>query len=429
MITTLLHVVTTIFLFNICKIEAQCQGSVNTNPIYTTPPVLLNTSQDGNGKLYITGGDSNPVKVLHLYGTPYEMGYAQGELLGDEILSLYTQFWGYLDEFIAPYVKDLPYLIQNLIETFGVQAALEAEVVLTELFVPQHFEDEIRGLADALQIEFAEVMKIMLFPELIKAQCSIVGAWGNATQSHGLLQLRALDWGTDNPFVAHPLLTVYHPLSDDGHPYATLGWTGFIGALTGFSTHVGASQKVWVHYNGTDSRAGIPWTFLFRDILQYAEDVNDALKMIDNSQRTCSVFLGLGDHSTQTARVVEYSLDTVSIFNDTTPFPGYAPSPPEHPIISDVVYVDKVSQPSTDPCLADLLQKYYGNMTSSSFIDVVSLFRTGDMHIAIYDYLSNDVYISVADQTQSWPASTTPAPAYNRTFIYFDMDSMFNMPQ
>ncbi len=57
------------------------------------------------------------------------------------------------------------------------------------------------------------------------------------------MQLRALDWGTDNPLRLAPALLVYHPT--DGNAFAILSWKGFIGALTGYSHHMGISEKKW----------------------------------------------------------------------------------------------------------------------------------------------------------------------------------------
>jgi len=64
------------------------------------------------------------------------------------------------------------------------------------------------------------------------------GAWGPAIQntSGTLYQLRALDWATNGPFQKFPLITVYHPSDPNSFSFATVGWSGFIGAITGISS-------------------------------------------------------------------------------------------------------------------------------------------------------------------------------------------------
>jgi len=39
------------------------------------------------------------------------------------------------------------------------------------------------------------------------------------------------------PFKNYPQITVYHP-KDQGHPFANIGWTGWIGSITGMYAHI-----------------------------------------------------------------------------------------------------------------------------------------------------------------------------------------------
>ena len=49
----------------------------------------------------------------------------------------------------------------------------------------------MHGLADATGIEYKTVLQMHMLPELIKASCSMMGAWGGAlTDTTGLLQVR-----------------------------------------------------------------------------------------------------------------------------------------------------------------------------------------------------------------------------------------------
>lgn len=194
----------------------------------------------------------------------------------------------------------------------------------------------------------------------------------------------------------------------------------------------GLSQKVWLKYNGTSSRIGIPFHFLLRDILQvllesyrfwtlvqYDTDVPAALHRIHNAARTCSIFIGLGDPVHQFS-AVEYSYQVVNVYNDTD-----YPINPGHPRIPHVVYIDKVflnmfyiwvlqhEQPSSDPCLGSLLKKYYGKIDPIVTLQyITAVFQTGDMHIAIYDFSTMQMYVSNASPY----VNGTFTPAYDRPF-------------
>ena len=69
----------------------------NIHPIYEIDPVQLNTTK--NGKLYLAGNVSGTnVHLIHVYGTPYEMGYAIGTLLKEQLTNFISEMWAYIEE-------------------------------------------------------------------------------------------------------------------------------------------------------------------------------------------------------------------------------------------------------------------------------------------------------------------------------------------
>ena len=109
-----------------------------------------------------------------------------------------------------------------------------------------------------------------MIPELVKAGCSMYGAWGNATaksENGNLIQLRALDWNM-GPFLKYAAVMVYHPNEGDGHAFSLMLFPGMLGAIDGYSSAgIGLSEKYWYTYDGSYSRIGNPWNFVLRDIL------------------------------------------------------------------------------------------------------------------------------------------------------------------
>eukprot|EP01132_Coremiostelium_polycephalum_P004853 gene4853-6049_t len=418
-----------IFIDTIKSQSSNCPGQNNPFPIYTDTPVFVTSTQ--NGQLFTSGPASNTINVLHLYGNPYDMGVAHGQLLQNQIQKMIPEFMSFASAkaalFIQKYQSTLPPQIITIFNQYGVDGVLDYVAQLNAPFTQSYFFEELKGLAEGSGLSYDMVLRMHMFPELIKATCSIVGAWGGATTDGGLIQLRALDWGVDAPLIQYPTVIVYHPEEGNGHPFSVLSWSGFIGALTGYSQYTGVSQKVWLKYNGTYSYEGIPFYFNLRNILQYDTTMNDAINRVQSTNRTCSVFLGIGSNSTSTCNVVEYSHDYLTVFNDQTPFPGYAPSPSQHPIIKNVVYVDKHSQPSTDPCLGSLLQSNWGTLSPQAIINIASQHQTGDLHSAVYDFEHNQVYVSVATTPTTYPTNQTITPSYTNQFIQLDMNVLLNL--
>lgn len=400
--------------------QQNCHGVPNFLPVSTDAPVLVNKTT--YGKFYQQTSVSPPLNILHLYGTPYDFGFAHGTLMREQIQTLFPEFYTYIYDQIQPYVHTLPLWLQKTIEVGGVAAALDATYELTKPFIPEYFMEEIQGLADGSGVSYQKILQVQMFPELIKAGCSMFGAWGPAISNTtgSLFQLRALDWDTSGPFQQYPVVLVYHPQDSNGHAFSTMGWAGFIGAMTGYSSApIGLCEKVWLGYNGTSSRQGIPWHFLLRDIMQFDSDIDSAVSRIANAHRTCPIFVGLGDYSNQ-FRAIEYSYEIVEVYDDHN-----SPTWNDHPNFEGLVYIDKHVQPSSDPCMPSLLEKYYGSLNVQNTIQYIApIFETGDMHVAVYDFANNYMYVSNASPV---PASgpNDVVPAYNRNYIRLDMNQLF----
>ncbi|ELR17473.1 Nacylsphingosine amidohydrolase, putative [Acanthamoeba castellanii str. Neff] len=398
---------------------AGCSGKPNLSPIYDDAPQFVKSVP--NGKLYIQRNVTPPVYIVHLYGTAYEMGYAQGQLFKDIGPKFWPSIMEYIYSQIDQYLKMFPEWLQHLIAESGVDAALDITGYMTEAYTPKRFFDEIRGIADGSGTDYTTLYRIHMFPELIQAACSMFGAWGKAiANTNGTLyQLRALDWSTDGPFQQMPAVLVYHPNEGDGHTFASFGWAGFIGTISGYSSsHMGVCEKVWAGYNGTLARVGVPWHFLLRDIMQYDTDIADATMRMEAARRTCAIFVGLGDY-TNTFTAFGYTHDKLHIW-DWKNFPVY----PDHPKMEGLVYLDKHPQPSEHVCFSSLLQQYYGSITPQNTIKyITSQGETGDMQIAVYDFASDHVYLANAG-----PAPNA-VPAYKRPFIRLDMARLFAEPK
>ena len=58
---------------------------------------LTLVKQIKNAKLYLAGAGDEQIYVVHLWGTPYEMGYAHGTLIKDGLSKMIDTFWKYME--------------------------------------------------------------------------------------------------------------------------------------------------------------------------------------------------------------------------------------------------------------------------------------------------------------------------------------------
>ena len=151
-------------------------------------------------------------------------------------------------------------------------------------------------------------MKINLVPELLKAWCSIVGAWGPASENGDLFQLRALDWDPQAPISKYPNIIVYQSSEPGSNVYANIGYAGCIFILTGFSTKLGISEKIW-DYNPYEirDRFGEPWGYVLKRVLQFGNDLDSAIKIMQEAHRTCLINVGVGSATDNQLKGMYYS--------------------------------------------------------------------------------------------------------------------------
>ncbi|CAF0841161.1 unnamed protein product [Adineta steineri] len=429
------------------SVDPSCSGKYNTNPILRDEPTFV--SSVPNGKRFVVGSGYDKINIVHLYGgTPYDMGLALGKLMGKELQELLPEYNAYLEKTIEDALKKVPPFIAKWIADLGLPGALDLTYEITRFYTPPWFDEELRGLAAGAGVAYEVVRRMNLIPELIKASCTVLGAWGESSVASTLLHLRALDWDDKAPIAKYATVTVYHPnASYEGytenfhkyyrqenyasHAFANFGYLGLIGSLSAYSeASIGLGEKVWItKEQDITSRFGNPWTYVLRDVVQFADSIDTALTMLVNAHRTCSIHLGLGSyernasiHSDENVgfRGIEYSAKEFNVFNWEDMY-----NTKHHPILKDVVYWDKHVQPSDNPCLGSLLVDHYGRINAPTIIrNITSLSETGDALNLILDYGENAAYLaySAPDDPQG------PLEAFNRVHTRLDMAKLFAEP-
>ena len=253
------------------------------------------------------------------------MGYAYGRLMKDELKVMVKDFFGWAAGYISNNVTQLaqlPRWLRNEIGQSGVAVAkrmLDLNYLITKKYTPQRWDDEFKGVAAGSGISIKTWRRISLIPELLKASCSIGGWWGPATKSGQLIQLRSLDWEEHAPISKFPMITVYHPTEEGSVPFANIAWVGFFGSLTGYSSaKIGVSERLRGGPADSMTRFGKPWTYALRDVLQFSKTIDDALNNLNQTNRTCSVYLGIGSGHNNTYRIIEYSETDFRVYDDKT---------------------------------------------------------------------------------------------------------------
>ena len=203
------------------------------------------------------GGDH---KVLHVWGTHEEMGYAHGYLLADEASAL-------AEGYILP--------------MFGLPAAqyeMLRELVLPMFDIPSSLRTEagalVEGMRDAgaslymddlgRDLEADDLLLANAASDLfgVSWQCSSISAWGQATAGDPVLagelaMARDLDWdfgGGAADLREYGLVIAYEPTDDDEQRWVSVAFPGYIGCLSCVNeSGIGAFQNQGNHATSLSS--------------------------------------------------------------------------------------------------------------------------------------------------------------------------------
>jgi len=110
---------------------AYCNGSpdaglrTNENPIFDGTDMTF-VRKTTNAVLFRAGPENASFPVVHLYGTPYELGFAQGTILKREMNAFIGKTWAYLVGLAVEELGDkIPPLLQAKIVSMGFDRALD----------------------------------------------------------------------------------------------------------------------------------------------------------------------------------------------------------------------------------------------------------------------------------------------------------------
>jgi len=270
------------------------------------------------------------VPVLHLRGSPYEMGYQQGVLLRQEIRGRVASLYG---------------------ESVSERLPLPLPLLLQEtrlLGIPDEFREEMRGLAQGAGVSYTDILLLNIWPQLVVRPHShealrellttfepwfpphievrapfstpdgsasrwgplspraTFALFGEATNSGSLFH----GVEGDSP-LEHVLLILYEP--EEGNAFVSLSQPGAVGVNMGLNEEKISVAQLDVPSLDSSLR-GVPLPFALRQALQYSGDLPQALRIIASAPRIGGANVVIGDGKPASAAALEVTAHRHALF-------------------------------------------------------------------------------------------------------------------
>ena len=201
------------------------------------------SAQIVNGELLTVEGK----KVLKIWGTHYERGYAHGYLLGDEIKEL-------TDEFFVNYIFSGNAVMYEFVRNYFVthfsidekyQTEAEAMIIGMEEAGTNLYSSILSRELDSTDVlmpnAVTDFAAMTIFPDL-NLGCSSISSWNSATEedpnlSGEIVFTRFMDWTPHITLLENHLLIVNFPSEEDEQNWMSFFFPGIIGVLSGINEH------------------------------------------------------------------------------------------------------------------------------------------------------------------------------------------------
>ncbi len=248
----------------------------------------------------------NGYLVLHVEGTPEQMGEQHGRLLRDQIQRACKAL--ITDEYPGDSHKRL----------------IEGTKIM-EKHQPEEFRRELKALAQAAGIDYWDCVAMQLFGDVDRArpltydddnagdeppQCTSFAVFGKATATGELIAGRNLDFWDAG--VSEYGAILMHAKPDNGHAFVTVTWCGIINGWT-LMNEKGIVTANNTAYGGTNSLEGISTCFMLRKVAQYAATVNEGIDIVKKGPRACGTNMLIAGGNPPDAAIVEFDHEKVVV--------------------------------------------------------------------------------------------------------------------
>ena len=223
----------------------------------------------------------NPHGLWELYtaGPPEESGAAAGALTAGLMHYQEQVFVDLIREFVPSegYLKFLGGMIRIFNRNLGrhVPEEYRREIYARSLYCSHDF-DAI-GTPYERQLNYHAAHDIgHAMSQYMLVGCSSFAAWGGASDDGKPVVGRNFDFYMGDDFARNKIVTFCRPQA--GYPFASIGWAGMIGVLSGMNSE-GLTVTINAAKGPVPLASATPISILAREILQHAATIAEALEI------------------------------------------------------------------------------------------------------------------------------------------------------
>lgn len=224
--------------------------------------------------------NSSGLWELYVEGDGYERGIANGMLTKElhefqedvfinqiKIIVPNINYLKFLKFFVGYFNRHLP---DNITEEY------KEEILGISKFASDKYDFIAPKYHRILNYHGAHDIGHALQDKNMTVGCTSFGVWNEKSEDGKLLIGRNFDFYSGDDFAKNKIVQFTNPKK--GYKFATVTWSGFIGACSGMNEH-GLTVTINAAKSSIPTDAATPIALLAREILQYAKTINEAVEI------------------------------------------------------------------------------------------------------------------------------------------------------
>lgn len=251
---------------------------------------------------------------LFVKGDAFQRGEAIGKLSSDLLLYQEKVFVDQIREIVPSdsYLKFLRFFIVLFNRHLGENVLEEYRDEIYGISLSCTHEYDFIGTPYERQLNYHSAHDLgHAMQDYMLVGCSSFATWGTQSADSSLLIGRNFDFYVGDAFAENKQVAFYTP--DQGYKFASVGWPGMIGVLSGMN-ETGLTVTINAAKSAVPTGSATPISILTREILQYASTIDEAFAIAKKRKTFVSESILIGSAKDGKAAIIEKSPEKTVLF-------------------------------------------------------------------------------------------------------------------
>lgn len=253
---------------------------------------------------------------LKIRGSGFQRGHNLGKLMPDLLYDQEKVFVDQIREIIPSdnYLKFLRFFIVLFNRNLGENVIEEYRNEIYGISMSCTHEYDFIGTPYERQLNYHSAHDLgHAMQDYMLVGCSSFATWGTQSADSSLLIGRNFDFYMGEAFAKNKLVSFYQPNQNEGYKFASVGWPGMIGVLSGMN-ETGLTVTINAAKSDMPTASATPISILTREILQYASTIDEAFAIAQKRKTFVSESILIGSAKDGKAAIIEKSPEKTALF-------------------------------------------------------------------------------------------------------------------